>query len=190
MRDITRKQITLRTAKATGIIFCSPSTIELIKNNELPKGNLFDVARAAAFVGAKSTPQLLPHCHPVAIDGMDISFEFLNKEKHGETFDESVFNKTGIVITGNAKSIGRTGIEMETLVAISIAALEIYDMLKPVDTQLEIGSIRLLEKKGGKSDRKKFFNTPPTCAVLVCSDSTAAGAREDSSGKMISEMLK
>ena len=70
MRDITHKQITLRTAKATGIIFCSPSTIGLIKNNELPKGNLFDVARAAGFVGAKSTPQLLPHCHPVSIDGM------------------------------------------------------------------------------------------------------------------------
>lgn len=190
MRDITHKQITLRTARATGIIFCSEATIELIKIDQLPKGNLFDVARAAAFVGAKSTPQLLPHCHPVAIDGMDISFDFLSKELHGEIFDSTVFTKTGIVITGNAKSIGRTGIEMEMLVAVSVAALEIYDMLKPVDTQLEIGSIKLLEKKGGKSDRKKFFNTPPTCAVLVCSDSTAAGTREDSSGKMIVQMLQ
>lgn len=190
MRDITHKQITLRTARATGIIFCSEATIELIKIDQLPKGNLFDVARTAAFVGAKSTPQLLPHCHPVAIDGMDISFDFLSKELHGEIFDSTVFTKTGIVITGNAKSIGRTGIEMEMLVAVSVAALEIYDMLKPVDTQLEIGSIKLLEKKGGKSDRKKFFNTPPTCAVLVCSDSTAAGTREDSSGKMIVQMLQ
>lgn len=190
MRDITHKQITLRTALATGIIFCSEGTIELIKSDKLPKGNLFDVARAAAFVGAKSTPQLLPHCHPVAIDGMDISFDFLNKELHGEVFDPTIFSRSGIVITGNAKSIGRTGIEMEMLVAVSVAALEIYDMLKPVDTQLEIGSIKLLEKKGGKSDRKKFFNTPPTCAVLVCSDSTAAGTREDSSGKMIIDMLK
>jgi len=190
MRDITHKQISLRTARATGIIFCSAATISMIENNELPKGNLFDVARAAAFVGAKSTPLLLPHCHPVAIDGMEVIFEFLNKEKHAAHFDENVFGKHGIVITGEAKSIGRTGIEMEMLTAVSIAALEIYDMLKPVDTQLEIGHIKLLEKKGGKSDRKKYFATPPTCAVLVCSDSTAKGKREDSSGKLIQQMLE
>ncbi|MGG9972597.1 bifunctional molybdenum cofactor biosynthesis protein MoaC/MoaB [Ferruginibacter sp. SUN002] len=189
MRDITHKQITLRTAKAIGIIFCSQATIDKIKNNELPKGNLFDVARAAGFVGAKSTPQLLPHCHPVAIDGMNIEFEFLDASLHKENFNETILSRTGVVITGEAKSIGRTGIEMEMLTAVSVAALEIYDMLKPVDTQLEIGSIKLLEKKGGKSDRKKFFNTPPTCAVLVCSDSTAAGERQDNSGKMIQQML-
>jgi len=190
MRDITHKQITLRTAKATGIIFCSLSTIELIKNNELPKGNLFDVARAAGFVGAKSTPQLLPHCHPVSIDGMDIQFEFLDAAVHAEYFDLSLFTKSGIVITGEAKSIGRTGIEMEMLTAVSIAALEIYDMLKPVDKQLEIGSIKLLDKKGGKSDRDKYVTDTPTCAILVCSDSTAAGTREDKSGKLIKEILE
>jgi len=190
MRDITHKQITLRTAKAIGIIFCSPSTINLIKNNELPKGNLFDVARAAGFVGAKSTPQLLPHCHPVSIDGMNIQFEFLDIAIHAAYFDDIVFNKTGIVITGEAKSIGRTGIEMEMLTAVSIAALEIYDMLKPVDKQLEIGSIKLLDKKGGKSDREKYVTDTPICAILVCSDSTAAGNREDKSGKLIKEMLE
>ena len=190
MRDITHKQITLRTAKATGIIFCSPATIELIKNNKLPKGNLFDVARAAGFVGAKSTPQLLPHCHPVSIDGMDMQFEFLEAAVHASYFDPSVFSKTGIVITGEAKSIGRTGIEMEMLTAVSIAALEIYDMLKPVDKQLEIGSIKLLDKKGGKSDREKYVTDTPTCAILVCSDSTAAGNRPDKSGVLIKEMLE
>ena len=190
MKDITHKQITLRTAKAIGILYCSPATIELIKNNQLPKGNLFDVARAAGFVGAKATPQLLPHCHPVSIDGMDIHFDFLDKHDHVEYFDAAVFKRTGIVITGEAKSIGRTGIEMEILTAVSVAALEIYDMLKPVDKNLEIGSIKLLEKKGGKSDRDRFITGNPTCAILVCSDSTAAGEREDKSGKLIKETLE
>lgn len=190
MRDITHKQITLRTAKAIGIIFCSAATVDLIKSDKLPKGNLFDVARAAGFLGAKATPQLLPHCHPVTIDGMDMHFEFLQKELHTTYFEENIFLRTGIVISGEAKSIGRTGIEMEMLTAVSVAALEIYDMLKPVDTQLEIGNIKLLQKKGGKSDRERFFATPPVCAVLVCSDSTAAGTREDKSGILTREMLE
>ena len=190
MRDITHKQITLRTAHAIGIIFCTAETVALIERDELPKGNLFDVARAAAFIGAKKTPDLLPHCHPVSIDGMEVQFEFLNREKHTALFPEEVLKRTGIVITGNAKSIGRTGIEMEMLTGVSVAALEIYDMLKPVDKHLEIGNIRLLEKRGGKSDRQKFFASPPPCAVLVCSDSTAAGKREDKSGLVIKEMLE
>lgn len=190
MRDITHKPETLRTALATGIVYCSEATLELIRNGQLPKGNLFDVARAAGFLGAKSTPMLLPHCHPVMIDAMDIKFEFLEEAKHVIVFGENIKGRTGIVISGEAKSIGRTGIEMEMLTAVSVAALEIYDMLKPVDTELEIGNIRLLDKKGGKSDRKKYFNTPPVCAVLVCSDSTAAGTREDKSGKLIVQMLE
>lgn len=189
MRDITHKQITLRTAKAIAVIFCTPETIELIQKDELPKGNLFDVARAAAFLGAKYTPQLLPHCHPVAIDGMEVQFEILNKKQHADLLGDEVLQRTGILIQGEAKSIGRTGIEMEILTGVSVAALEIYDMLKPVDIKLEIGSIKLLQKKGGKSDRKRYFATPPTCAVLVCSDSTAEGRREDKSGKLIKEML-
>lgn len=190
MRDITSKQITLRTAKAVGVIFCSANSIELITSSSLPKGNLFDVARAAGFLGAKLTPQLLPHCHPVTIDAMDFTFEFLSKEHHSELFDAAILDRTGIVIRGEAKSIGRTGIEMETLTAVSVAALEIYDMLKPVDKALEIGHIKLLEKKGGKSDRERFTESAPTCAVLVCSDSSAKGTREDKSGKLVSAMLE
>ena len=90
MRDITHKQSTLRTARAVGILFCSAATIELIQNEKLPKGNLFDGARAAGFLGAKATPQLLPHCHPVAIDGMEFGFEFLDRELHSELFGETV----------------------------------------------------------------------------------------------------
>ena len=200
MRDITHKQISLRTASAEGILFCSAETITLIRENKLPKGNLFDVARAAGLVGAKLTPQLLPHCHPVAIDFMDVQFDFLGGDasamgsardggKVSDLYDAGS-NRSGIVIRGEAKSIGRTGIEMEVLTAVSVAALEIYDMLKPVDKQLEIGHIRLIQKRGGKSDREKYFATSPSCAVLVCSDSTAAGKREDKSGRIIREMLE
>ncbi len=188
MRDITGKQISLRTASAAGVLFCSEETIGLIKDQALPKGNLFDVARAAGFLGAKLTPQLLPHCHPVTIDGLDLTFEFLDPGLHGELLDSTALSRTGILIRGHARSIGRTGIEMELLTAVSVAALELYDMLKPVDTRLEIGHIRLLEKKGGKSDRNRF-DTAVTCAVLVCSDSAAAGRREDKSGKLIVELL-
>jgi cyclic pyranopterin phosphate synthase len=190
MRDITHKQISLRTARAVGVVFCSPETIILIRDGRLPKGNLFDVARATGFLGAKATSQLLPHCHPVSIDGMDMQFEFLDAELHGKWFDTAILARTGIVIRGEGSSIGRTGIEMEMLTAVSVAALEIYDMLKAVDTRLEIGHIRLIEKKGGKSDREKYFSNAPTCAILVCSDSTAAGKREDESGRQILDMLE
>jgi cyclic pyranopterin monophosphate synthase len=190
MQDITHKRITLRTARAVGIIFCTPETLDIIKQNALPKGNLFDVARAAAFLGAKHTPQLLPHCHPVTIDGMDVQFEFLNVTDHAHLFSESIAAKSGIVIQGTAKSIGKTGIEMEILMGVSVAALEIYDMLKPVDKSLEIGHIRLLEKKGGKSDRQFKLDDHTRCAVLVCSDSISAGNGVDKSGLTIMNMLQ
>jgi cyclic pyranopterin phosphate synthase len=209
MRDITHKPITLRTARAAGVVFCDASTVALIRNGQLPKGNLFDVARAAGFLGAKHTAHLLPHCHPVAIDGMELEFEWLEPSVHreivggagsgsgaaGDSIGGGVAGgsgaaaRTGILIRCEARSIGRTGIEMEALTAVSVAALEIYDMLKPVDKNLEIGHIRLLDKKGGKSDRERFVGVPPDCAVLVCSDAVSVGQREDKSGVMIREML-
>ncbi|HYG38897.1 MAG TPA: bifunctional molybdenum cofactor biosynthesis protein MoaC/MoaB [Cytophagales bacterium] len=190
MRDISGKQITLRTAKAIGVVLCSPETVEMIKKDELPKGNLFDVARAAGFLAAKNTSNLIPHCHPVGIDGMKIEFEFININKHKDVLGKDLLEKSGVVIHSEAKSIGRTGIEIEVLTGLSVSALVVYDLLKPVDKNLEITSVKLLEKKGGKSDRQKFFNTSPTCAILVCSDSTAEGKREDSSGILIREMLE
>ena len=201
MRDITKKPITLRTARAAGVVYCDAATVVLIRNGQLPKGNLFDVARAAGLLGAKHTAHLLPHCHPVSIDGMELEFEWLESPVHdtivgvtgagalGATAIAGAAARTGIVIVCEARSIGRTGIEMEALTAVSVAALEIYDMLKPVDKHLEIGHIRLLEKKGGKSDREGFVVPDTTCAILVCSDSAYAGGREDKSGVIIRDML-
>ncbi len=188
MRDISYKQQTLRTAKAVAVVYCSPTSIEVIRQENLPKGNLFDVARAAAFIGAKSAPMLLPHCHPVNIDGMEVQFEFLAETSIEELSGEQ--NKTGIVIIGEARSIGRTGIEMEVLTGVSVAALEIYDMLKPIDKKLQIGNIQLLNKTGGKSDRTRFSQDTPLCAVLVCSDSVASGKNQDNSGRLMQEMLE
>jgi cyclic pyranopterin phosphate synthase len=175
--DITNKITTLRTAKAQAIITFSRNTLELIKKDLIPKGNIFQFAKSAAFFAAKKTDQLLPHCHPVGIDSMRVDFELIESE---------IF---GIKIISETKFIGKTGIEMETLTGVTVAALTIYDMLKPIDKNLEIGSIKLLEKTGGKSSRK-YFNTPPLCAVLVCSDSTYMGTREDNSGKAIVDLLE
>jgi cyclic pyranopterin monophosphate synthase len=209
LRDITHKPITLRTARAAGVVFCEAATIALIRDGQLPKGNLFDVARAAGLLGAKQTSHLLPHCHPVAIDGMELKFDWLGSSAHeeitgavtglgadggagvsgGSAGAPGLAARTGILILCEARSIGRTGIEMEVLTAVSVAALEIYDMLKPVDRSLEISHIRLLEKKGGKSDRERYVDPETSCAVLVCSDSAYTGQREDKSGKLIREML-
>ena len=181
MKDITSKQITLRTAHAVGKVLCSKEAIHLIRTNYLPKGDLFNIAKAAAMLAAKNTSNLIPHCHPVAIEAMDIQFE---------TFDsENGLDQGGVKISIEAKSIGRTGIEMEVLTAVSIAALTIYDLLKPVDKELRITDITLTDKKGGKTDKKFKAKAGLTAAVLVCSDSTAAGTRQDKSGLIIKEML-
>ncbi len=181
MKDITSKQITLRTAAAEGKVLCSKEAIHLIRTNSLPKGDLFNIAKAAAMLAAKNTSNLIPHCHPVAIEGMNIEFD---------TFDANdEFSSGGVKIFIEAKSIGRTGIEMEVLTAVSVAALTIYDLLKPVDKNLRITDVILTEKRGGKTDKKFKVKPGFTAAILVCSDSTAAGKREDKSGLIIKEML-
>lgn len=188
MRDITSKQISLRTAKAVGFVVCSEVTLNHIINNTLPKGNLFDVARAAGFLAAKNTQHLIPHCHPVSIDGLSIEFETLTPDVHSPLFPDN--KKFGVLIIVEGKSIGRTGIEMEALTAVSVCGLTIYDLLKPLkDAELEITSIKLIDKKGGKTDKQKFFSQKQNAAVLVCSDSTFEGKRKDTSGLLIKELL-
>ncbi|TGK07305.1 bifunctional molybdenum cofactor biosynthesis protein MoaC/MoaB [Leptospira semungkisensis] len=177
MNDITGKKTTLRTAQAEGFVFCKPETLKRIKENTLPKGDLFGVAKAAALLGSKKTAELIPHCHPVSIDAFQVEFEVLD-------------DKNAVRIQTTAKSIGKTGIEMEALTGVSVAALVIYDLLKPIDKELSISEIKLLEKKGGKTDAQiTKFAAGSKAAILVCSDSTFAGKREDGSGKAILELL-
>lgn len=189
MRDITAKFSSLRTAKGIGVVFCQPETLTRIMENRLPKGNLFDIARAAGYLGAKQTEALIPHCHPVSIDALDIRYEYL-EPKHLNKDLAAYQEHHGVVIYAEGKSLGRTGIEMEVLTAISVTALTIYDLLKPIDKEVEIGSIRLLDKRGGKSDRPKPKAGTADSAILVCSDKGSVGEREDESGMVIREMLR
>ncbi|PJZ79919.1 bifunctional molybdenum cofactor biosynthesis protein MoaC/MoaB [Leptospira meyeri] len=178
MNDITGKRTTLRYAEAEGYVYCNPNTIERVKANNLPKGDLFGVAKAAALLGSKKTAELIPHCHPVPIDSFSIHFEILEP-------------KNAIRIQTQAKSIGKTGIEMEALTGVTVAALVIYDLLKPIDKDIEISSIKLLEKKGGKTDSQiSKFASGSNAKILVCSDSCFAGKKEDGSGKVIAELLQ
>lgn len=175
MIDITEKQISLRTATASGLVKCSLETVKMVREGALPKGEPFGIARAAGLLASKKTQDLIPHCHPVSIDNMDIDFEVTDG---------------GVEIIVKGKSIGRTGIEMEVLTACSVAALTIYDLFKPVDKNIEISSVKLLEKTGGKSQFQKDAKPEYTAAVLTCSDSVAAGQGEDKSGRELQAILK
>lgn len=177
MIDITHKRISLRHARAGGFLSCDLATAKRIVTGDLPKGNLLDVARAAGLLASKKTQELIPHCHPVSIDKMQIDFKVITEPD------------PGVVIEVNGSSIGRTGIEMEALTAVSVAALTIYDLLKPIAESLEIQSIRLLEKIGGKSDPRFQAKPGLRASILVISDSTAAGSRLDKSGQAIKESL-
>lgn len=185
MNDITGKVISLRTARAEGVIWCGAPTIERIRQGDLPKGNFFDTARAAGMLAAKQTQHLLPHCHPVPIEGFQIDFE-IETEAGGETTSDA---RGRVRITAEGRSVSRTGIEMEVLTAVSVSALSMYDMLKPVDKALEIGSIRLLNKTGGNTQQKEQQPGGLRAAILITSDRTARGESEDRSGPLIAEML-
>ncbi len=178
MNDISTKPVTLRQAVACGSVYCSAATIDRVEADDLPKEDLFGMARAAAYLTSKRTSDIIPHCHPVSIDGMEVAF----------AVERGNPNRIHIQVTG--KSIGRTGIEMETLTAVSAAALVIYDHLKPIDKDLEIGGIRLLDKKGGKSDRIKRYAEGATAAILICSDSVAAQNKEDRAGEEVRKLLE
>lgn len=176
MVDITAKNYTLRTAIAQAILSVSTSeTMEAVKNKSVPKGDVFEMAKTAGLFAAKRTSDMIPDCHPLPIEFTGISYETKGLE---------------IIIKVEIKTIYKTGVEVEAMHAASVVALTMYDMLKPIDSRIEIRQIKLLEKKGGKSEKADRFEHPIKTAVVVCSDSISNGNKEDSSGRIIMEKLK
>ena len=176
MVDITFKANTLRVATAQAIVKVSKQeTIDAINNKTVPKGDVFAMSKACGLLGVKNTPLILADCHPLPIEFTGIEYEIDGLE---------------ITVMCTIKTIYKTGVEVEAMHGASVVALNMYDMLKPIDKGVEIHNIKLLNKKGGKSDYKGRYPKNLNAVVVVCSDSISRGEKKDKAGKAIIEKLE
>ncbi|WP_378103224.1 bifunctional molybdenum cofactor biosynthesis protein MoaC/MoaB [Chryseobacterium sp. sg2396] len=176
MVNITHKSSTLRKAMATATVkTSSEATIQAIRQRKVPKGDIFEFSRAAALFAVKKTSDVIPDCHPLPVEYTAITYQI---------------EDLSVIISVEVHTIYKTGVEVEAMHGASVAALVMYDMLKPIDKNVEIHNIRLLEKKGGKSGNKKYSTETLKAAVVVCSDSIYNGENEDTSGKIIVQKLQ
>lgn len=176
MVNITQKSPSLRQAIATAVLkVSSPETIEAIVQRRVPKGDVFEFSRAAGLLAVKKTSDLIPDCHPLPIE-----FTSITHRIEGLT----------VVINVEVHTIYKTGVEVEAMHGASVVALTMYDMLKPIDKGIEISTIRLEEKKGGKSDLKYAVPDTVKTAIIICSDSVAAGINEDFTGERLESKLR
>jgi molybdenum cofactor biosynthesis protein MoaC len=174
MRDVTHKIDTLRTAVARAELRAHPDTLRMIREGQVPKGDPLSVAKVAAVQAAKSTPAIIPYCHPVPLTFVGVEFEL---------------GERSITVTCTVKALYKTGVEMEALTAVAAAVLNLYDMLKMLDEEMEIVGVRLLSKTGGKSDFVLGVEGIHA-AVLVVSDSVSQARSEDLSGARLVERLR
>jgi cyclic pyranopterin phosphate synthase len=174
MIDVSYKFNSLRYALAEGFLYGKKETLQRVFDKTVPKGDVAEVARAAGINAAKRCADWITFCHPIPLDWVEV--------KLGE-------EKEKIKVTAEVRSVWKTGVEMEAITAVAAALLNAYDMLKPLDDSLSFGDIRVVKKKGGKSDFATSFKKDIKTAVLVISDSTHAGKRKDKSGKIIQEFL-
>jgi molybdenum cofactor biosynthesis protein MoaC len=176
MVNITHKSSTLRIAIATGVVKVSKQeTIDAIKNRQVPKGDIFEFSRAAGLLACKKTYEVIPDCHPLPVEYTAITYEI---------------NELEITIRVEVHTVYKTGVEVEAMHGVAVTALTMYDMLKPIDKQVEILNIKLEEKKGGKTDIKYAYPENIKIAVITCSDSISKGIGDDKSGAIIMEHLK
>jgi cyclic pyranopterin phosphate synthase len=145
MVDVTAKEVTVRAATASGRVRVSPEVIRLLRDGAMPKGDVLAVARIAGIQGAKRTPDLVPLCHPIAVHGVQV---------------ELAVADDAVEITASVRTADRTGVEMEALTAVSVAALTVVDMIKAVDPAAVIGDVRVETKTGGKSGDWRRTGTP------------------------------